>query len=230
LVTCFAGCESGDIIHELRRRGLLENPERYFRASRVERPVEHKPDPAALEIWNGGKRSEDSIVEKYLRGRGINIPIPPSIRAIGSLAMAAAVQAPDGRVIAVQVTGLTRDARRVQTPVPRITTGALGLGAVRYAKASDVLGIAEGVETALSAMQLSEVPCWAAIGAARMHRIWIPDCVREVHIFGDNDEPGRAAAERTAHVYATRKVVLRFPPHSVKDWNDFLRASPGRAA
>jgi phage/plasmid primase-like uncharacterized protein len=106
--------------------------------------------------------------------------------------------------------------------MPRKTTGALGLGAVRLGPAGDMLGIAEGIESALSAQQLSGVPCWACIGAGRMHRVAIPDTVRELHIFADNDDPGRAAAERTAHAHRHRRVVLRFPPEGCKDWNDVL--------
>jgi hypothetical protein len=38
---------------------------------------------------------------------------------------------------------------------PRIAIGALGAGAVRFGQSEDVLGLAEGIETALSAQQLT---------------------------------------------------------------------------
>jgi len=41
------------------------------------------------------------------------------------------------------------------------------------------LGLAEGVETGLSAMQIARVPVWCCLGAGRMHRIAIPSVVRE---------------------------------------------------
>jgi hypothetical protein len=144
--------------------------------------------------------------------------------------MVAAVQSPGGDVIAVQSTMLTLAGRKAPTSVPRITTGALGFGAVRLAKVDDVLGLAEGIESALSAMQLTGMPCWAALGAARMHRVEVPDRVRELHIFADNDAPGRAAAERTAAAHKARRVVLRFPPEGNKDWNDALMAKAGKVA
>jgi DNA primase len=55
-----------------------------------------------------------------------------------------------------------------------------------------------------------------------MHVVSIPDQVRELHLFVDDDEPGRAAAERTAarHTAEGRRVVLRLPPEGFKDWND----------
>jgi putative DNA primase/helicase len=103
----------------------------------------------------------------------------------------------------------------------------LGSGAVRLGAAGELLGVAEGVETGLSAMQISGVPVWCCLMAGRMHRVAIPLTVRELHIFADDDEPGRAAAERTAELHTTagRRVVLRFPPAGCKDWNDALVAA-----
>jgi hypothetical protein len=243
LVRCFAGCDAGAVLDELRRRGLMDGDRpgrgKYFTREKSTLAVEHTPDPEAVAIWDGAHRATETIVERYLNARDITVNVPPSLRysAAGYLdryslpAMVAAVQAPDRQIIAVQVTLIDpRGDRKAQVRLPRKTTGALGAGAVRLAAAGDVLGLAEGVETALSAMQLSGVPCWACLGAARMHRVWIPECVRELHIFGDNDEAGRNAAEQTAHRFRFRRVVLRFPPYSCKDWNDALQAQAGRVA
>ena len=73
---------------------------------------------------------------------------------------------------------------------------------------------------------------WCCLGAGRMHRVAIPPAVRELHIFADDDEPGRAAAERTAeeHSRAGRRVVLRYPPAGRKDWNDALVAATREVA
>ena len=101
---------------------------------------------------------------------------------------------------------------------------------MRLAKAGRVLGLAEGVETALSAMQLTGIPTWASLGASRMHRVLVPDLVGELQVFADNDMPGRAAAERTAYEHRHRRVVLRFPPDGCKDWNDWLMVQARSAA
>jgi hypothetical protein len=53
-----------------------------------------------------------------------------------------------------------------------------------------------------------------------MHRVAIPDHVRELHLFGDNDAPGRDAVQRAAYENRERSVLLRFPPDNYKDWND----------
>ena len=231
LVRCFAGCDARNILDELRRRGLLEQapPRKPGGARKPAQQVEHSPDPAALEIWLAASPAPGSVVELYLRNRGITLSAPPSLRCGSRLhldryhmpAMVAAVQRPDGKIVAVQTTLLTSAGKKATVATPRITTGALGAGAVRFAKAGDVLGLAEGTESALSAMQLTGVPTWASLGAGRMHRVAVPDTVRELHIFADADDPGRAAAERTAHENRHRRVVIRFPPDGCGDWNDF---------
>jgi putative DNA primase/helicase len=235
LVHCFAGCDRRDILAALRDRGLLVEEcahQQEPRSRRIELPPPViTPDPQALEIWGMATAVEHTVVELYLRARGITIVPPPSLRCAGGgypitdPAVVAAVQAPDRRTIAVQVTRLDPSGeRKAQVPIPRRTYGSLGNGAVRLAAAGDVLGLAEGVESALSAMQLSGVPTWACLGASRMHRVALPDSVRELHVFMDNDGPRRDAGERTAHAHQHRRVVLQRPPDHLKDWNDFLRA------
>jgi hypothetical protein len=125
---------------------------------------------------------------------------------------------------------LTNDGEKADVLYPRLTTGSYGSGAVRLGPAADVMGLAEGVETALSAMQLSGVTVWASLGSARLHQVELPSEVKEVHIFVDNDEPGRLAAKRTAdvHTKAGRRVYLRSPPDECGDWNDFLKLIANR--
>ena len=84
--------------------------------------------------------------------------------------------------------------------------------------------MAEGVETALSAMQMAGMSVWASLGASRLHNVELPADVEEVHIFGDNDEAGRTAAKRATdvHTRAGRTVHRRYPPEQCSDWNDFL--------
>jgi putative DNA primase/helicase len=136
-------------------------------------------------------------------------------------AMIAGLQAPDRRVIAAQVTFLDpRGHRKAQGATPRKTIGRMYDGAVRLAAAGEVLGLAEGIETALAAMQLTGIPCWACLGSQRMARVSIPDCVRELHIFADADKPGRLAAEQTAKAHPHRRVIVRFPTDGYGDYAD----------
>jgi len=237
LVHCFGGCDPLDVLAELRRRGLVEDPKRQPwppRPSRRRAPViVAEPHPEAVALWRSAV-SRGEHVERYLRGRRIGLPIPPTIRQGAGLlygripmpTMLAAVQGPDRRVVAVQETRLTWQGRKAPIDKPRWTTGKLYDGAVRLAAAGEVLGLAEGVETALSAMQLAGVPVWASLGSERLSLVRIPDSVSELHVFGDNDDPGRKAADQTAKRWTKRGITvrLRFPPDGFGDWNDYLQA------
>jgi hypothetical protein len=235
LVHCYAGCEAADVLGALRSQNLLvddDDGEGY--AAHTRAIPKHDPDPAALAIWrDAAPVTDDHQAGRFLAARGITLAPPPSLRAatINHLdryplpALVAAVQAPDRRIIAVQVTLIDpRGDRKAQVRIPRKTVGALGSGAIRLAAAGNELGLAEGVEKGLAAMQLFGVPCWSSLGAGRMHRVQVPERVSELHIFVDNDDAGRAAAERTAHEHRHRRVILRFPPEGFKDWDDVTAA------
>ncbi|WP_374470302.1 toprim domain-containing protein [Phenylobacterium sp.] len=241
LVHCHAGCDPRDVLEALRREGHADGdapPETQERPSLQRAEPEHRPDPAAVTIWREAV-TRGEILGRYLAGRGIR-STPPTLRQgihlkfgrIPIPCMVAAVQAPSGQVIAVQETLLTWKATKAPLTSSRHTTGALGHGAVRLGPAGPVLGVAEGVETALSAMELSGVTCWASLGGQRLGRIALPSAVREVHIFADADAPGRAAAEMAADRYAQQglAVTVRWPPEPFGDWNDYHRGQAGAAA
>ena len=79
------------------------------------------------------------------------------------------------------------------------------------------LGLAEGIETGLSAMELHGIPVWAACGS-RMDAIAIPDAVERLVIFADNGRAGAQAAERAAtqHERPGRRVEIKPPPPPTK--------------
>jgi putative DNA primase/helicase len=196
------------------------------------------PDHRALAIWRDA-RPDGEIVAVYLRSRGITTPIPPTLRQGTALlhgrtpvpAMVAAVQGPDRRIMAVQLTYLTWEGRKAPVTRPRLATGPIRTNAVRLAAAGEVLGLAEGIETALSATQLAGVPVWATLGSENLSLARLPDQVRELHVFADADRAGQAAADKTAQRHSRRglKVVIRTPPDGFEDWND-VAAAKARAA
>jgi putative DNA primase/helicase len=172
-----------------------------------------------------------------LRRRGIAIQIPPSLRfmphadylpRIGFPAMIAAVQSPDRRVIAVQLTFLDPSGGgKAKVANPRKTLGKLGTGAIRLGLAGETLGLAEGTESALSAMQLSGVAVWATLGAQRLRSVSIPVNVQRLEIFGDRDATGLRELKKALSRHCLARIVRgQLPPDGVGDWNDFLRDGP----
>jgi putative DNA primase/helicase len=225
LLRCFAGCDFADVLGELKRRGLADSrqstPLPRFTPS-VHRFAEPSADVGALAIWQATVEAHETFVDEYLNRRGIYLR-PSMLRCrLDRKSMVVGVQAPDGKIIAIQQTWLTPDGEKASPK--RLTTGNLGTGAVRLGAPARIMGLAEGVETALSAMQMTGGTVGASLGSTRLHSVELPTEVEEVHIFVDNDEPGRTGARRAADIHTSigRKVYLRSPPDQCGDWNDFL--------
>lgn len=96
-----------------------------------------------------------------------------------------------------------------------------------------VLGVAEGIETALAAHILYKIPTWAGMCADVMKGIVFPDTVKEVVIFADNDAPdkdgfckGIEAAKELAQRLRDegRKVAIKMPKAVGTDYLDVLNA------
>ncbi len=229
LVKCFAGCTTEDILRGLRDRGLSDDGV----AARGERRHDPLAVPdrsrLALAIWESAVPLAGTLAENYLRQhRGLTPPFPSSLKFVpdqAATALIAAVHLADHTIGAVQLTYLSSSGTKAAISPARRTIGSLADGAVRVGVGGARLGIAEGVEDALAASQLSGIACWACLGAARMDRVAIPREVGELHVFADDDDPGRGAAERTAdrHRQLGRRVVLRFPPPSFKDWGEVVQ-------
>lgn len=116
--------------------------------------------------------------------------------------------------------------RVVATPARKM----LG-GAVRLMKINEdgVLGVAEGIETALSARVLFNVPVWATLNAQMLEQFQPPPECKKLLVFGDNDRSftGHAASYALAKHCRLRwkvDVEVHIPPDVGHDWNDVLRS------
>jgi putative DNA primase/helicase len=115
------------------------------------------------------------------------------------------------------------------TPIRGATNG----GAIRlHRPRNGALGVAEGIESALSLSLLNNVPVWAAYCADNLPRIQIPEEVRTLYIGVDVDESGKgqtvaqALAERAARLPQHPQVSLVRPEGTGPgDLNDMLRRS-----
>jgi putative DNA primase/helicase len=180
----------------------------------------------------------------YLERRGLKFDkAPASIRWLSSLpyiyddktrsehpAMVALFVSPDRTEYTVQYTYLDDDGHKAGVPKPRKQAPAKVPpgGAVRLAPSAETMGIAEGVETALSAAKLFDVPVWAALNAGNLTKWEPPTTCRHVIVFGDND--GNATGQAAAWALAHRLIVLgftaevRIPGEVGDDWNDVLHS------
>lgn len=86
------------------------------------------------------------------------------------------------------------------------------------------LGIAEGIETAIAASELFEMPVWAAINSTLMAKWSPPEGCEEVAIFADNDLKfgGQAAAYQLAYRLSVKgvDVSVHVPETGGHDWAD----------
>ncbi|KMK23117.1 DNA primase [Pluralibacter gergoviae] len=100
--------------------------------------------------------------------------------------------------------------------------------AIRMFPISTTIGIAEGIETALSCYQVYGVNTWAVINSTFMKKFRVPAGVKHLIIFADMDKhsaTGHAAAFECAHANLLAKndlvkVSIRWPDNG--DFNDFL--------
>jgi len=87
-----------------------------------------------------------------------------------------------------------------------------------------VLGIAEGIETAIAACALYTMPVWSAINSNLLAKWWPPEGCTEVVIFGDNDTKfgGQYAAYHLAHRLTVKGIdaQVMIPDTPGTDWAD----------
>lgn len=174
----------------------------------------------------------------YLRNRGIQSAPRQYLRYNPGIwnwqdktlspAMVAALFDASGRRKGYHLTFITKEGRKASLNSQKLyTPGQTGDCVIRLCEPSMHLGLAEGIETALSATQLYGIPCWATGDAGRMERFNLPAGIEQVTIFADVDHShtGEAAAESLA-----RRLILQHKiPVEVRrdcprgqDYNDLL--------
>lgn len=197
-------------------------------------------------LWEGSVpvRHGDPVCE-YLENRGIVLThIPFSLRFHPALmyyregeekaiaegafdAMLALISAPDGSGATIHRTWL-KNGRKAPVSSPKKIAQGLPIkgGAIRLTPVAETLGVAEGVETALAAMQKFGVPTWACVSANGLESFLPPPEVKRLVIFADNDAnfTGQAAAYKLANrlALAGLEVEVRIPDETGKDWADVV--------
>lgn len=254
LFHCFAGCSSEAVLAAFARHGIRTR-DLFDGSGGASVPVIHpdKPDGSAQRLWRQARILVGTPADSYLSSRNLKLR-PRDLRfhaktPLGAKpdtrflpAMVAAVRT-DASVVAVHRTFLDtgsdcvtrtvpsgKSARLARFDRPKRALGRLGTGAVRLATPlGGRLGLAEGIESALSVQQIFGIACWATLGNERFGLVTIPDSVRELTLFIDADAGGELAEQkgRAAHVREGRVILTQRPAIRGQDWNDVLTASSG---
>ena len=242
LFHCFAGCETADVMRELRRGGqvgiagvLQSDAATPTGRSNLQGVVDR--------LWAESRPLGRSIAAKYLEGRSLvshsaqlrfhaRVQLGRASVATWHPALLAAVRGDIG-LVAIHRTFLDpATGEKAGFDNPKRLLGTPGTGAVRLGTATRTLGLAEGIETALAASQLHGFPVWAVLGNERFGMTAIPRHVERLVILADNDAGGKRAAALAlaGHEHSDRTLEVLWPPAGHNDWADVLAARGGEGA
>jgi phage/plasmid primase-like uncharacterized protein len=190
--------------------------------------------------------TRQSPVGQYLVHRGLGnlsklpqtlrmavLPYFDDGREIGRFpAMLAAVTDPEGVMVALHRTYIGTDGKKAPIPQPKKlsrSTGLLSGASIKLQEPTTidgklVLGVAEGIETALACTLASGIPTWSCVSAGGIRSFDWPQCLQSLIVFADNDRSGvgqaagRDLAGRAAA--AGLEVRLLVPEKVGTDWLD----------
>ncbi|WP_165792251.1 DUF7146 domain-containing protein [Thalassospira lohafexi] len=206
--------------------------------SEAEKAEKAKRRSIALDIWKASQRAENSPVEAYLKGRGLDCKIPLTIRfnpnclhiasgAYKPAMISAITRWPDNEVIAVHRTYLEQNDKggwiKARVNSAKMVLGAIDGGAIRMGPlAGETLALAEGVEDALALAEMTGGPVWSVISASNFATVKLPNEISGLIIGSDADKAGDKAAVKAHKAFSSRLTVKRWPLKKGTDCLDQL--------
>ena len=186
---------------------------------------------AAIEIWKTGKPIAGTLAETYLKSRGIMLD--PGANVLRFIE-----RCPFGRdklpcmvalyrdiftdeITGIHRTALTQDGQKID----RKMLGRSKYAAIKLTPDENVtngLGIAEGIETALTVIQSGWSPVWAMGSATGISNFPILPAIEALTILADNDPAGLRAAKQAAERWKFKEVFIRYPERLKTDFNDYV--------
>jgi hypothetical protein len=215
------------------------------------RPAITAPEPApsgspqaARRLFAGGRALGGTPAEAYLRSRGLEsfssarwLRFHPrcfyrdEVAGVATWpALLAAATDIEGEIQGLQRIWLTRGGAKAPVRSPRRAMGTLLGHAVRFGHVQDVLVAGEGLETVLSVREaFPSLPAAAALSAAHLAALALPQSLRRLYIARDEDLAGLRAADRLAdRAEASGVEAIQLRPR-LDDVNDDLRRYGRRA-
>lgn len=232
---------------------VIQHTQQVLRDAQLISPDEAAKRKANIDkIWSGVKAIQGSKAETYLRSRGIKGD-PASWNNLffhGSLkykedekspwtshpGMLAIVRDTDSKSLTLHRTFLADDGQgkanvsrqKMMLAQPRPLKGAcIRIDQPVETPAGKLIGIAEGIETALSIREATGCPMWVGISDRIMEQVIFPDDVKFVVVWADIEPSGAGlrAAETLRSILEPKGVkVIVEAPHFMNrekvDWND----------
>lgn len=208
---------------------VLQAVETIVGSATLPRARNSEPSPERLRklaqrIWDQASAiTQGDEVDRYLRARGLQLPVyPQALRfhpALGYYekdqagkskkvaeypAMLACIQGADGHAITLHRTYLREGAKALGRESKKVLSSGINGAAVRLFEPAGELAIAEGIETALAVHSSTGKPVWAALSAGNLEKLWIPDSVRRVWLYADNDADAQYDGQASAFNLARR--------------------------
>ena len=244
LVKCWKGCSQEAVLNVLRALKVWgwDRPPKITKAAEPKATAEERRK-VALAILKAAKGGDPASVP-YLRKRGIKAT--PACARLLTAAKAKALEVglprfpalvfpfvnEKGDRLGCHVIKLTRDGdAKLECDKPKQSYGSIKGGYVELGRPEPTrpLIIGEGIETVLSAMQVTGLPGIATTGVAFLEAV-VPPLASSYIIAADGDDAGRAAADKLAARLSKLRKCRVAVPEGVKDWNDALRAAKGDTA
>jgi putative DNA primase/helicase len=175
----------------------------------------------AKRTWNRAQPLGHDETTEYLRSRAIDLPTWPKALRHAPHVMLGKIITANNVAINLHRTFLPRGPKKYMAGV--VPAGS----AIRLMPHVGILGIAEGIETALSVYLLFGVPCWAACDAHHVASFTPPAEVSALCIYADNDSNfvGQNAAYATAQRLRAKGLIVsvKVPDDADTDWNDVMK-------
>jgi hypothetical protein len=205
----------------------------------------------ALALWREAMPIVGTIAELYLRHRGLfiapEVQVADALRFHGGcpfrLEDGATARLPTmlglmRDIITDEPKAIHRTALRAdgsgKADLPGLVNAKKMLGSAKGgalkltgdAEVTDGLGIAEGIESALTVICADWRPVWACGSAGAIEKFPILPGIESLTIFADSDRAGMAtaAACQARWINAGLECRVLVPPQAGADWNDILGA------
>lgn len=192
-------------------------------------------------LWtSSSKLSGSDPVSIYLHSRKMNLT-PDNVRYCPKCyesdsktelpAMVAMVMNKAGKPISMHRTYLCdegkadiKSPKKMMPGLENLSGGAIRLFQPGEMFENDSIGVAEGIETAISASQMFMVATWACISNTVLESFDPPEGIKKVVIFADNDANyiGQASAYLLAKKLYSKDLIVSVVVPNLPDFNDEL--------